>query len=366
MVNLFLSFLTFHYISIQIANNLSRGESMVSGRTLNDNVPLFSKVFEVVVSLITLSSLVNPTLFQIGRRYKIMNPSKMRSTYGKLMYILMDTESYAIKSELKICFVKPILTVYSFLEEKECLDMLQDPLLATATVSISNDSNEKSKRELILENDRKKGALELLLKKYTSGTLLQSGIFAYFTLFAVDKLTGNDVKRVIDSIADHEAYLDFNVKPVDKIIALLKDCFHPKKPEDPFSLHLSRRPQKKMFSGFSLYNGYSSGFMGSGACLTHDHPTQFKFVLQSFTLWRDIMFNMQKLWLLADIDMLTEAYRLVDTGQGYQRLQPSPRIRREMSRILSNVQQRAGSWVGLSVVHLGDRDVPNGIYLILC
>jgi hypothetical protein len=52
--------------------------------------------------------------------------------------------------------------------------------------------------------------------------------------------------------------------------------------------------------------------------------------------------------------------RLVDTGQGYQRLQSSPRIRQEMNRILHSVQQQAGSWVGLSVVHLGDRDVPNG------
>lgn len=33
-----------------------------------------------------------------------------------------------------------------------------------------------------------------------------------------------------------------------------------------------------------------------------------------------------------------------------------------MRRILRHVQQSVGqAWVGLSVVHLGDRDVPNGI-----
>ena len=31
-----------------------------------------------------------------------MNPGKMRNTYGKLMWILMDTESYAVKEKLQV------------------------------------------------------------------------------------------------------------------------------------------------------------------------------------------------------------------------------------------------------------------------
>ena len=31
-----------------------------------------------------------------------MNPGKMRNTYGKLMWILMDTESHIIKGDLKV------------------------------------------------------------------------------------------------------------------------------------------------------------------------------------------------------------------------------------------------------------------------
>jgi hypothetical protein len=98
--------------------------------------------------------------------------------------------------------------------------------------------------------------------------------------------------------------------------------------------------------------------------LSHNHATQFKFVLQSLSLWREIMSAMPKLWICADVDMTHEMYRLVDTGQGYQRLQGSPRVRREMSEILSRVQSACGNWVGLSVVHLGDRDVPNALVFI--
>jgi hypothetical protein len=147
------------------------------------------------------------------------------------------------------------------------------------------------------------------------------------------------------------------------MLQILQESFDPSRPEEPFSLTLSSRGggiKKALGSFSSFYSGYSSSFMGGGAMLSHNHATQFKFVLQSLTLWHEIMANMPKLWLCADADMTTEMYRLVDTGQGYQRLQPSPRVRREMSEILSRVQSAAGSWVGLSVVHLGDRDVPNG------
>ena len=70
-----------------------------------------------------------------------------------------------------------------------------------------------------------------------------------------------------------------------------------------------------------------------------------------------------KLWALADADLLENpnAYQLWNTGQGLNRVQGCPLVAREMQRILAKVQRESGAWVGLSVVHLGDRDVPNAL-----
>ena len=72
-----------------------------------------------------------------------------------------------------------------------------------------------------------------------------------------------------------------------------------------------------------------------------------------------------ELWIKADRDMLHQPYRLQNTGQGLNRVQQCPEVSREMHTILHSVQQRCGGqWVGLSVIHLGDRDVPNALTFI--
>ena len=108
--------------------------------------------------------------------------------------------------------------------------------------------------------------------------------------------------------------------------------------------------------------------------------------------------------------MLKESngYRLVDTGQGLNRVQCAPQVcdwdtpvpcapacdglglpgfttaqfiildplppcpfllspcqvSRAMQGILSRCQERIGTWVGSSVVHLGDHNVPNALHFI--
>ena len=83
-------------------------------------------------------------------------------------------------------------------------------------------------------------------------------------------------------------------------------------------------------------------------------------------LWKEVMRHMYKLWALADADLLDNpnAYQLWNTGQGLNRVQACPLVAAEMRRLLHKVQRESGPWVGLSVVHLGDRDVPNALVFI--
>lgn len=55
---------------IVLACDYKRGQELFADRSFEENEEFFQ------------------TIFEIGRRHKIMNPEKMRSAYGKLMYLL--------------------------------------------------------------------------------------------------------------------------------------------------------------------------------------------------------------------------------------------------------------------------------------
>ena len=62
------------------------------------------------------------------------------------------------------------------------------------------------------------------------------------------------------------------------------------------------------------------------------------------------------LWSLAEQDLLSETspYRLRDTGQGLNRVQAAPKTSRIMHTILNRAQKSVGTWIGSSVIHMGE------------
>eukprot|EP01013_Petalomonas_cantuscygni_P044614 TRINITY_DN923_c0_g1_i2.p1 TRINITY_DN923_c0_g1~~TRINITY_DN923_c0_g1_i2.p1 ORF type:complete len:256 (+),score=82.65 TRINITY_DN923_c0_g1_i2:155-922(+) len=111
--------------------------------------------------------------------------------------------------------------------------------------------------------------------------------------------------------------------------------------------------------------GITSGVEGS--MLTHSHEIQFQYVLESLTLWRNIQREMFSLWRRTEEDMLDvdpHPYRFTDTGQGFNRVHSAPRVGNAMYRILARTKSELGMWVGSSVIHLGDVDVPNALVFI--
>ena len=276
---------------------------------------------------------------EVGRRYKIMNPDKMRTTYGKLLYMLMDACKPKVRRRLEIDLRKPVLTVASAVGEHGIAKLLGDPLLEIAAKEVvlgrdvdlgeGSEYIETTRRRLLSEMARAKSdAIAALCHKYANA-----------------ELSIARVEQIVHSVTDHYSFLRDNRGPVESMLLYLNTMFPPNKPET---------------REYSLGIKHGSG----GSKLTHAHKTQFQFVRQTLTLWRNIMDRFFELWLLAEEDLLSSGYQLANTGQGLQRCQGAPRVARAMAEIVGNTRHEVGGWVGLSVVHLGDRDVPNALVFV--
>jgi hypothetical protein len=292
-----------------VANDYKAGQQLIKDHNFKDNEDFFQ------------------TIFEVGRRYKIMNPEKMRSTYGKLVYLLQDSVNPEIQELLQFSCSKSIKTVFTVLTEHGAVALLKDPHIMTATKEISADG--KSRGQIRYEIKEKERAVKYLSERYATGGLTQESI-----------------ETLLYSIGDNNSYLTFNRDPVDKMIVLLKQYFSPTNIEEGYSLAIS--------------------YGQKGARLTHNHERQYYYALQSLTLWREIANDMFKLWYLSEEDLLSTVspYRLRDTGQGLNRVQQAPQVRRAMHSLLYHCQEKIGHWVGSSVIHLGDHNVPNALMFI--
>jgi len=293
-----------------VASDYRAGQRLIVDKEFKDNEAFFQDVFE------------------IGRRHKIMNPEKMRSEYGKLMWLLQDSQSPEVQeSGFDLTLVKPLKTVYSFLKSRGGEGLLADALMEQATAEIMHEGLPRHEVQRMIK--RKERAREAIASKYQSSSVSKE-----------------DILQCLYSIADNNAYLRFNRDPVDQMLRLLDTFFDPDSPEKAYSL------------------GITMGI--GGARLSHNHQRQFTYCAQSMMLWREVLNDMFRLWYLAESDLLCEdnRYSLTNTGQGLNRVQHCPRVGKAMYGVLSTCQRKLGTWVGSSVIHLGDRNVPNALVFI--
>lgn len=327
---------------MQVAHSYEQGQQLMQSREFNTRAPFFQTVLE------------------IGRRYKILNPERMRDSYGKLMYFLQDSRKTEVRELIEFESVVRVRTVYDVLSKSSRgLEMLEDPQLRIATMEIMPEG--KSRMQVQREIKAKETAIKHLSKTYCSVARRRKTRGYSFGLLRSsyadsdsegdtknsEELTEDLVEQCIYSIGDHSTYLRFNREPCDRLIELLKKNFDPVDPGPPeYSLAIEEGIE--------------------GARLSHSHQRQYTFVLQSMTLWREVLDNMFQLWHLAEEDLLDEeqVYNLTDTGQGLHRVQKSPRSVVAMQKILAKVQRKVGGWIGSSTVHLGDHNVPNALMFI--
>jgi hypothetical protein len=343
--------------------------------------PQYNRITSIASLAPAKNELFFQTIFEIGRRNKVLNPSKMRNTYGKLMHLLQDAQSPSIAKSLGFSLYKDLVMVRPFLEARGAQAILDDKRLVGATryVSVRDEYDGRVLARHVIEEQvlEKKKLIQELLDEYANDSVSFSSSVnvddAKVETVVVSSISREDLLRCIESISDAIAVVESNVAPVQRMIHLLESNFSPDKCEKPYSLELRGSGGGSMFSsnrygyGFGAFGSSFGSRDNSGPTLSHSHSTQYVFVWQSLTLWRNVQRNMHRLWVCADEDLLSTStsYQLLNTGQGLNRVQSCPKVARVMSNLLRQTQQAAGSpWVGLSVIHLGDRDVPNALVFI--
>ena len=102
----------------------------------------FKKGAKVVANSFEDNATMFQMAFEVGRRYKIMNPQKMRSNYGKLMYMLQDWATTSAQRHMGFEVNRPIMTVHSFLSDHDGLAVLASKHLVEATVDVTKHSRD--------------------------------------------------------------------------------------------------------------------------------------------------------------------------------------------------------------------------------
>ena len=155
-----------------VAADYEAGQELIADKDYKLNENFFQRVFEIGRrhKVSATSSEWRAGGWVVGvdgscpEYWKICNPEKMRTTYGKLVFLLMDAVSPEVQDLLEFTCVAPIVTVYSTLEKRGSLMLLEDPLVEVATREIIPEG--KSRYEIQKEIKQKERAIEMLARKY--------------------------------------------------------------------------------------------------------------------------------------------------------------------------------------------------------
>jgi Protein of unknown function (DUF2009) len=230
---------------LMVASDYAAGQELVTNRDFAANNVFFQRVFE------------------IGRRHKIANPEKMRSTYGKLVFLLQDSQTEDIARMLDFSCVMPLRTVGWFLEANDAGALLDDPLVATATQEIVADGQSRPAIQRQIRD--KERAVDILARRY-----------------ATDRVSADNIRTCLYSIGDNNSYLTAARDPCEDLIRLLNTYFGPNADRTDKASSLAIRAGR------------------GGAKLTHDHTRQYQYCLQSLTLYELLLSTNFRLSLSSD------------------------------------------------------------------
>ena len=69
---------------------------------------------------------------EVARRYKVLNPDRLRTAYAPLVHVLQDSRLPHVRGVLECDLVAPLATVHGALAAAGALALLRDPALAAA------------------------------------------------------------------------------------------------------------------------------------------------------------------------------------------------------------------------------------------
>merc|ERR1719336_811262 len=141
---------------LAVAADYEVGQKMIKDRSFEQNSEFFSTVFE------------------IGRRHKILNPECMRTDYGKLIHMLMDSQNPDIQRLLEFKLVRKVTTVYDFLKEHDALSLLKNSDAITATTAIVDKGRTRAEVQQAIKC--KESAVKRLVRKFSNDDVSEEDI----------------------------------------------------------------------------------------------------------------------------------------------------------------------------------------------